>query len=118
MSGARQRVREQRCGVGRPGRHTTARITHARKRREGPHLVESMRKGVLIGSLSLALLASAQVDSSLFIATPSTDTSRQGKLNMDAVYDRPFLTFDKVPVSLGGYVETKVEHLGTNGLSE
>lgn len=63
-------------------------------------------------------LASAQVDSSLFLRTAAPDSTRADAMNMDAVYNRPFLTFDKVPVSLGGYVEAKAEHLGTDGVSE
>ncbi len=60
----------------------------------------------------------AQVDSSLFVRASVPDSVRQRSLNMDAVYNRPFLTFDKVPVSLGGYVEAKAEHLGTDGVSD
>jgi hypothetical protein len=37
---------------------------------------------------------------------------------MDAVYNRPFLTFGKLPVALGGYVEANWQHLGTDGFSE
>lgn len=62
--------------------------------------------------------AHAQVDSSLFKGASKLDTARVGRLNMDAVYNRPFLTFDKIPVSIGGYVEVKGEHLGTDGVSE
>jgi hypothetical protein len=39
-------------------------------------------------------------------------------MNMDAVYNRPFLSYGKLPVSLGGYVEANWQHLGTNGISE
>ncbi len=63
-------------------------------------------------------LASGQVDSSLFVRPGAPDSTRKDLMNMDAIYNRPFLTFDKVPVSLGGYVEAKAEHLGTNGVSE
>lgn len=37
---------------------------------------------------------------------------------MDAVYNRPFLSVGKLPVSLGGYVEANWQHLGTDGVSE
>lgn len=59
----------------------------------------------------------AQIDSTLLVR-PTTPDSSAPKLNMDAVYNRPFLTFDKIPVSLGGYVEAKVQHLGTDGVSD
>lgn len=60
----------------------------------------------------------AQIDSTLLVPATTEDTTAGGKLNMDAVYNRPFLTFDKIPVSLGGYVEAKVQHLGTDGVSD
>ena len=37
---------------------------------------------------------------------------------MDAIYNRPFLSVGKLPVSLGGYVEANYQHLGTDGVSE
>jgi hypothetical protein len=61
-------------------------------------------------------VATAQVDSTLFKRAPK-DTSRI-QLNMDAVYNRPFLTMSKIPVALGGYVEANWQHLGTDGVSE
>jgi hypothetical protein len=70
--------------------------------------------------ISVLLLAAlpvfGQVDSTLFKRT-SQDTSRV-LMNMDAVYNRPFLTMAKIPVSVGGYVEGNWQHLGTNGISE
>ncbi len=59
----------------------------------------------------------AQIDSTLLLKRTQVDTTRT-KMNMDAVYNRPFLTMGKIPVSLGGYVEANWQHLGTNGVSE
>jgi hypothetical protein len=39
-------------------------------------------------------------------------------MNMDAVYNRPFLAMGKLPVSVGGYVEGNWQHMTTNGVSE
>jgi hypothetical protein len=39
-------------------------------------------------------------------------------LNMDAVYNRPFLAVGKFPVALGGYVEANWQHLGKDGVTE
>lgn len=68
----------------------------------------------------LAVLTSqstfAQIDESL-LRRKTVDTSRT-VMNMDAVYNRPFLSIDKVPVSLGGYIEANWQHLGTNGVTE
>jgi hypothetical protein len=40
------------------------------------------------------------------------------KLNMDAVYDRPFLTVGDAPVALGGYLEANSIYNGTDGVNE
>lgn len=63
-------------------------------------------------------VASGQIDSTLLRGRATADTSGKRSLNMDAVYRRPFLTFDQVPVSLGGYVEAKAQHIGTDGVSD
>lgn len=71
---------------------------------------------VLIILLSMNAAVHAQIDSTL-IRRSETDTTGL-KLNMDAVYNRPFLSIGKLPVALGGYVEANWEHLGTDGISE
>ena len=68
---------------------------------------------VLVSSFSEAF---AQIDSTLLRRTAG-DTSRI-QLNMDAVYNRPFLTMAKVPVAVGGYLEANWQHLGTDGITE
>ena len=66
--------------------------------------------------LILHISASAQIDSSLLRRMPVSPV--QKTMNMDAVYNRPFLNYGKLPVSLGGYVEANWQHLGTDGISE
>ncbi len=66
--------------------------------------------------LCLGFSAAGQVDSTLFRHTAS-DTSAV-YMNMDAVYNRPFLSVGKLPVSVGGYVEANWEHFGTDGVTE
>lgn len=61
-------------------------------------------------------MISAQRDSSLFRKIPA-DTSRM-KMNMDAVYNRPFLSMGKFPVAIGGYLEANSSYFGTDGVSE
>lgn len=58
----------------------------------------------------------AQADSSLFKRLP-VDTAKI-VLNMDAVYNRPFLGMGKLPLALGGYAEVNWQHIGTDGVSE
>lgn len=47
---------------------------------------------------------------------PAADTSAQ--LNMDAVYNRPFLEMGRMPVALGGYVEANTAWFSEDGVSE
>jgi hypothetical protein len=58
----------------------------------------------------------AQIDPSLLRRAPR-DTSGM-KMNMDAVYNRPFLQIGKLPVALGGYVEANYQYLQEDGVSE
>ncbi len=57
-----------------------------------------------------------QIDSSLFNRIERKDTMLQ--LNVDAVYNRPFLQIGKVPVALGGYVEANTNYMVSNGITE
>jgi hypothetical protein len=76
-----------------------------------------MRKIIQLILLSIITLsASAQTDTSLIKRIP-TDSSKLN-LNMDAVYNRPFLQVGKVPISLGGYVEANSSYFQTDGVTE
>ncbi|WP_236980033.1 hypothetical protein [Membranihabitans maritimus] len=58
-----------------------------------------------------------QVDSTLLKQTP-VDSVKERAMNMDAVYNRPFLQLGKSPVSLGGYIEANYEYIGEDGITE
>jgi hypothetical protein len=58
----------------------------------------------------------AQELDSLIKRTP-VDTSK-AMLNMDAAYNRPFLTVSKMPVALGGYLEANTFYASEDGVSE
>jgi hypothetical protein len=76
-----------------------------------------MKKTLLFSLFTtLSVVAVAQVDSTLIRRTQQ-DTTKM-LMNMDAVYNRPFLAMGKVPVALGGYVEANWQHLGTDGVTE
>ena len=60
-------------------------------------------------TIFLALHLSAQIDPSLLRRT-STDTTGL-QMNMDAVYNRPFLQVGKLPVAIGGYAEANYQYL-------
>ncbi len=44
--------------------------------------------------------------------------STELKMNMDAVYDRPFLLEGKTPVALGGYLEANTDYFVTDGVTD
>lgn len=60
--------------------------------------------------------AAAQIDPVLLRRVP-VDTSRL-KLNMDAVYNRPFVKPGRLPVALGGYIEANYQYGVTDGITE
>ncbi|MBK9247046.1 MAG: hypothetical protein IPM69_02775 [Ignavibacteria bacterium] len=67
-------------------------------------------------SVCVFTTANAQSDSTYSQAI-LTDTTTQ-KLNMDAVYNRPFLTSGKLPVAIGGYLEANSRYASTDGVSD
>jgi hypothetical protein len=77
-----------------------------------------MRRILLITYFACFQLAvEAQIDSTLFKRTP-VDTATNKSMNMDAVYNRPFLAVGKFPVSVGGYVEADYQYIGEDGITE
>lgn len=64
----------------------------------------------------LSIDSKAQIDSTLLKRTP-VDTSKN-LLNMDAVYNRPFLQVGKLPVSVGGYIEADYGYIGEDGVTD
>ena len=77
-----------------------------------------MKKCLLFIYTAMLTSASiAQVDSILLKRTP-IDTSATKGMNMDAVYNRPFLQVGKTPVSIGGYVEADYQYIGEDGITD
>ncbi len=60
--------------------------------------------------------ADAQIDPALLRRIPKDTSALQ--MNMDAVYNRPFLQMGKLPVALGGYAEANYQYLGEDGVTE
>lgn len=76
-----------------------------------------MKKYLLLITLCVfTKIAVSQIDPSL-LRRVSKDTSGV-QMNMDAVYNRPFLQIGKLPVSLGGYVEANYQYLQEDGVTE
>jgi len=64
-------------------------------------------------SIGISLAQTSGADSS------AADTAaRKPAMNMDAIYNRPFLSLGKLPASIGGYLETKYQHINTDGTSQ
>lgn len=74
-----------------------------------------MKKILLLLFIVSFVCSYAQKDTS-FIKRIPVDTNI--KLNMDAVYSRPFMQMGKLPVALGGYVEANTSYFGTDGVTE
>lgn len=74
------------------------------------------KQGILILLIVFINNVSAQIDPVL-LRKSSNDTSGL-QLNMDAVYNRPFIQVGKLPVALGGYVEANYQYLKEDGITE
>lgn len=74
------------------------------------------KAGLLFLSLLFLDAVFGQIDPVL-LRKPLKDTSGL-QLNMDAVYNRPFIQAGKLPVALGGYVEANYQYLNEDGVSE
>lgn len=75
-----------------------------------------MKKITIFILLVMVVKLSAQTDTT-FLKRIQTDSSNM-KMNMDAVYNRPFLQMGKLPVSIGGYLEANSSYFSNDGVSE
>lgn len=69
-----------------------------------------------IGLFFFASRLFAQIDPELLRKRPNDTSGLQ--MNMDAVYNRPFLQVGKVPVAIGGYAEANYQYLQEDGITE
>ena len=71
-------------------------------------------------ALGIALLTSAaifaQEEEPIIQRVPQDSTVKA--MNMDAVYDRPFLTVSKSPVAVGGYLEANSIYTNEDGITD
>lgn len=74
-----------------------------------------LKKPLIAVFLLLSIFSLAQKDS--LIIRHKVDTS-SARMNMDAVYDRPFLSTQKAPVAVGGYLETNTIYSNVDGVTE
>ncbi len=77
-----------------------------------------MKYNIVFLLFLLSNLSFSQVDSSLFRRQPIQQDSSKIQLNVDAVYNRPFLQIGKMPLSLGGYVEANSNYMVADGVTE
>jgi len=66
--------------------------------------------------LPACISASGQSDTTGLFKRIDADTSKV--MNMDAGYNRPFLTAGKLPVAIGGYLEANTMYAQTDGVSD
>lgn len=67
--------------------------------------------------LGLSQFVYAQVDTTLFRRKFVLDSAKNG-MNMDAVYNRPFLQIGRTPLGVGGYAEMNTNYGVTDGVGE
>lgn len=75
-----------------------------------------MKRIFLILFKIITITALGQIDPEL-LRRISIDSTKP-VLNMDAVYNRPFLKGTKLPVAIGGYVEVNHQYLQQDGVTE
>jgi hypothetical protein len=56
-------------------------------------------------------------DTTLFFKRNVGDSTNP-KMNMDAIYNRPFLNVGKLPLAIGGYIEANTQYDATNGVDD
>lgn len=59
----------------------------------------------------------AQNDTTKIFKRAPVDSSKK-VLNMDAVYNRPFLGVGKLPIAIGGYLEANTQYAVTDGITD
>jgi hypothetical protein len=70
---------------------------------------------IIVFCIGISISINAQKDSSFFKRV-QIDTSKE-KLNMDGVYNKPFLAMGKMPVAMGGYMEANTQYSVSNGIN-
>jgi len=69
------------------------------------------------GQVPVDTTSNAKLDA-LFGRDTTLHSPKDEQMNLDAVYNRPFLRPGKLPISIGGYVEANTQHANTDGVSE
>lgn len=77
----------------------------------------SLIAALLFSSLLIGQNDSTKTEKQITIKRLPVDSS-DTKMNMDAVYNRPFLSLNKMPVAVGGYLEANSIYSSTDGVSE
>lgn len=75
-----------------------------------------MKKIIILLVLYGFIIDASGQDTTLLKRIPK-DTSKL-KMNMDAVYNRPFLQAGKLPIAVGGYLEANSSYFVTDGITD
>lgn len=71
---------------------------------------------LLVFAILECVFAISQIDPELLRKQPADSSATT--LNMDAVYNRPFIQVGKLPVAVGGYAEANYQYIVENGITE
>ena len=77
-----------------------------------------MKKYLLIIFYAAIVIANVFAQSDSVTFTQNQKDTIALKLNLDGIYNRPFLQTGKFPVSIGGYLEANSSYFATDGISE
>lgn len=75
-----------------------------------------MKRFLILMACVASLHAAAQIDSTLLVKQTPSDSLKPA-MNMDAIYNRQFLSKGHGAVAIGGYLESNWQHLGEDGNS-
>jgi hypothetical protein len=75
-------------------------------------------KYLLLFSFWICLFSYGQAQTDTSKLQRSLPDTAKMQMNMDAVYNRPFMKYGKIPVAIGGYMEANTHYASTDGVSE
>ena len=68
--------------------------------------------------LNLIVIQTVQAQDTSIVIGSNTIRDSFHKMNMDAIYNRPFQAFNKTPIAIGGYLEANTEYASLSGIND
>lgn len=82
------------------------------------YFIKNRKYYLVLIAITLSFNVFSQIDSSLLVRETMHPDSAKYSMNMDAVYERPFLRVGKSPVAVGGYMESNWQYISKEGISD